>query len=71
MQTQTQMFSQQNQEQFFRNRTLATSTPSTDVRHIKVLDGHYNMNLSEYRTYCEDCGDYKTLTNYADNQVVL
>ena len=50
---------------------MATSTPSTDVRHIKVLDGYYNMNLSEYRTYCEDCRDYKTFTNYADNQAVL
>ena len=64
------MFAQQN-EQSLRNHTLATSTTSTDVRQVKVPDGHYNMNLSEYRTYCKDCRDYKTLTNYTDNQVVL
>ena len=71
MQMQTQMLAQQN-EQSLRSRTLATSTTtSTDVRQVKVPDGHYNMNLSEYRTYCKDCRDYKTLTNYTDNQVVL
>ena len=64
------MFAQQN-VQSLRNRTLATSTTSTDVRQVKVPDGHYNIYLSEYRTYCKDCRDYKTLTNYTDNQVVL
>ena len=29
------------------------------------------MNLSEYRTYCKDGRDYKTLTNYTGNQTVL
>ena len=29
------------------------------------------MNLSEYHTYCKDCRDRKTLTNYTDNQVAL
>ena len=29
------------------------------------------MNLSEYRTYCKDGRDYKTLANYTDNQAVL
>ena len=72
MQMQTQMLAQQN-EQSLRSRTLATSTTatSTGIREVKVPDGHYNMNLSEYRTYCKDCRDYKTLTNYTDNQVVL
>ena len=72
MQMQTQMLAKQN-EQSLRSRTLVTSTTatSTDVRQVKVPDGHYNMNLSEYRTYCKDCRDYKTLTNYTDNQVVL
>ena len=40
-------------------------------QNIKVPEGRYNMALSEFRTYSKDCLDYKTLTGYTDNQIVL
>ena len=52
------MFTQQNKQSLW-NCTLATSTTSIDVRQVKVPDRHYNMTLSEYRTYFKDCRDYK------------
>ena len=58
MQMLTQMFTQQNKQSLW-NCTLATSTTSIDVRQVKVPDRHYNMTLSEYRTYFKDCRDYK------------
>ena len=72
MQMQTQMFAQQNEQSLW-NCTLTTSTSSSsiNVRQVKIPDRHYNMNLSKYRTYCKDGRDYKTLTNYTDNQTVL
>ena len=47
MQMQTQVFSQQNQEQspLPQDYTLATSLPLTDARQVKVQDVHYNTNL--------------------------
>ena len=41
------------------------------VRNVKVPEGRYNMSLSEFRTYSKDCEDYKTLTKYNDNQIIL
>ena len=72
MQMQTQMFAQQNEQSLW-NCTLTTSTSSSsiNVRQVKIPDRHYNMNLSKYRTYCKGGRDYKTLTNYTDNQTVL
>ena len=59
MQMQTQVFSQQNQEQspLPQDCTLATSAPLTDARQVKVQDVHYNTNLWEYPTYCKDWRD--------------
>ncbi len=40
-------------------------------KNVKVPEGRYTMSLSEFRTYSRDCIDYKTLTGYTDNQIVL
>ena len=57
---------------------LAIATPNvqnvqnaTVPKNVKVPEGRYNMSLSEYRTYSKDCIDYKTLTGYRDDQIVL
>ena len=49
------------------NSTLAIN----HVKHVKVPEGHYHMNPNEFRTYRKDCVDYKKLTHYTDEQVVL
>ena len=41
------------------------------VKNVKVPEGRYNMNSNEFRTFCKDCRDYKKLTQYTDEQVVL
>ena len=48
-------------------RHAAVPTP----KNVKPPEGRYNMSLSEYRTYAKDCVDYKTLTRYTDEQLVL
>ena len=41
------------------------------VKHVKVPEGHYHVNPNEFRTYRKDSVDYKKLTQYTDEQVVL
>ena len=41
------------------------------VKHVKVPEGHYHMNPNEFRTYRKDYVDYKKLTQYTDEQVLL
>ena len=50
------------------------SEPVTDtliVRNVKVPEGRYTMSLAEFRTYRKDCLDYKKLTKYSDEQIVI
>ena len=50
----------------------ATPHPRSAIpQNIKVPEVRYTMSLSEFRTYSKDCLDYKTLTGYTDNQIVL
>ena len=36
------------------------------VKHVKVPERHYHMNLNEFRTCHKDCVDYKKLTQYTE-----
>ena len=50
------------------------STPtmsSQEVKHIKAPEGRYDMNSSEFRMYTKDWRDFKTLTRFTDEQLVL
>ena len=47
------------------------STTLAFVRNVKVPEGRYDMDPNEYRTFAKDCRDYKKLTGYNDNQIVL
>ena len=51
--------------------TRSTQVSSAIPKNIKVPEGRYNMSLAEFRTYKRDCIDYKTLTGYNDNIVVI
>ena len=44
---------------------------SNVVRQVKVPEGSYNMSVAEFRTFRKDCMDYKILTHYTNQQVVL
>ena len=57
----------------YRDTTLATTSQQQPkvVRQVKVPEGRYNMNLTDFRTYKKDCVDYQKLTSYSDEQVVL
>ena len=50
------------------------STPtmgSQEVKHIKAPEGRYDMNSAEFRMYTKDCRDFRTLTRFTDEQIVL
>ena len=50
----------------------ATSHPRSAIpQNIKVPEGRYTMSLSEFLTYSKGCLDYKNLSGYTDNQIVL
>lgn len=65
------------QTQLINNATqpIATLQPAltapTRVPNVKAPEGHYEMNHTEFRTYKKDCLDFKKLTQYSDEQVVL
>lgn len=41
------------------------------VKNVKVPEGRHDMNPNEFRTFSKDCRDYKKLTKYSDEQIVL
>ena len=45
--------------------------PISFVKNVKVPEGRYDMNSHDFHTFCKDCRDYKKLTQYSDEQVVL
>ena len=49
--------------------TLSSHSQQTGLRQVKVPE--YNMNPGEFRTYRKDCPDYKKLTRFTNEQVVL
>ena len=54
--------------------SIPHSEPATDsqiIRNVKVPEGRYSMSLAEFRTYRKDCLDYKKLTKYNDEQIVI
>ena len=63
MQNQTQMQMQ--------NPVRSPALVNSEVKQVNESEGRYNMTLQEYRTFKKDCTDYKKLTNYSDEQVVL
>ena len=76
MDTQLQMMQLQIQQQQLQQQTAAqaniTATPVTStVKNVKVPEGQLDMNPNEFRTFSKDCRDYKKLTNYSDEQIVL
>ena len=66
---QTELFAQSQAGAQLRHSTLANL--SQMVKNVKVPEGHYTMSLSEYRTFRKDCIDYRKLTQYSDEQIVL
>ena len=50
------------------NNTMATPAM---VKNVKVPEGRHDMNPNEFRTFAKDCRDYKKLTSYTDEQIVL
>ena len=44
---------------------------SHHVRQVKFPEGHYNKTPAEFRSYRQDCIDYKKLTRYSDQEVVM
>ena len=68
MRLQTEMMN--NAAQTPQHPKLADASSNT-LRQVKVPEGHYNMSLSEFRTYRKDCLDYRTLTGYTNKQIVL
>ena len=77
MDTQLQMMQLQIQQQQLQQQTansanITTATPvSSIVKNVKVPEGRLDMNPNEFRTFSKDCRDYKKLTNYSDEQIVL
>ena len=59
------------QLQAMQNPVRSPTLVNSQVKQVNVPEGRYNMTLQEYRTYKEDYIDYKKLTNYSDEQVVL
>ena len=51
--------------------TLSSHSQQIGLIQIKVLEGLYNMNPCEFRTYRKDCLDYKKLTQFTNEEVVL
>ena len=51
------------------NASLAT--PASVVRNVKVPKGRCEMNSNEFLTFCKDSRDYKKLTQYSYDQIVL
>lgn len=69
---QLQLQAMQNQTQMqMQNPVRSPTLVNSQVKQVNVPEGRYNMTLQEYRTYKKDCIDYKKLTNYSDEQVVL
>ena len=69
---QLQLQAMQNQMQMqMQNPVRSPTLVNSQVKQVNVPEGRYNMTLQEYRTYKKDCIDYKKLTNYSDEQVVL
>ncbi len=50
---------------------VQVQTAMPTPKNVKPPEGRYNMSLLEFRTYAKDCMDYKTLTRYTDEQIVL
>ena len=48
-----------------------TPTINSHVKHVKAPEGRYDMNAAEYRMYSKDCRDFKTLTHFTDEQIVI
>ena len=48
-----------------------TAVSSHHVRQVKCPEGRYNMTPAEFRSYKQDCIDYKKLTRYSDQEVVM
>ena len=45
--------------------------PAQPTMRIKPPEGSYSMSRSDYRTYKKDVETFKSLTNYADAQIIL
>ena len=45
--------------------------PAQPTMRIKPPEGSYSMSCSDYRTYKKDVEIFKSLTNYADAQIIL
>ena len=80
MDTQFQMMKMQmEQQQQQQPAAAATATqndgamaaPASIVKNVKVPEGRHDMNPNEFRTFSKDCRDYKKLTQYSDQQIVL
>ena len=78
METQLEMMKIQMQQQTLNppqqpttNNDGAMAAPAAIVKNIKVPEGKHDMNPNEFRTFSKDCRDYKKLTKYSDEQIVL
>ena len=71
MMLQLQMMSASASPGMSSHETLSSHSQKTGLRQIKVPEGQYNMNPREFRTDRKDCLDYKKLTQFTNEQVVL
>ena len=44
---------------------------SHHVKQVKCPEGRYDMTPAEFRSYKQDCIDYKKLTRYTEQEVVM
>ena len=59
------------QTQLLQSSRSVPAMSSHHVRQVKCPEGHYNMTPAEFRSYRQDCIDYKKLTRYSDQEVVM
>ena len=71
MTLQSQMMSASASPGMSSHGTLLSHSQQTGLRPVKVPEGRYNMNPGEFRTYKKNCLDYKKLTQFTNEQVVL
>ena len=71
MTLQSQMMSASASPGMSSHGTLSSHSQQTGLRQVKVPEGQYNMNPGEFRTYKKDCLDYKKLTQFTNEQVIL
>ena len=55
--------------------SLQPATPTMmsphNMKHVMAPEGRYDMNSSEFRMYTKDCHDFRTLTQFTDEQIVI